>query len=222
MKTSIYFLFYILLIVQLASCQKPDNLKPRYGDVVKSQEYIDLDNKFIDDVVKEFGTREIAAKKHLNFGWNYFKKGDFNTAMRRFNQAWLLDSTLIDVNWGYGAVLGAKQQYEQAIDYLKRYQCSNPNNDRIYIDIATAYFQYASSQKQKGLIESWVLNLNKGKSCIKKSLLINDKNAHTYSQLAVAYYNENNIDSAKYYGQLAIKLDPKVLQSEFKKAVGID
>lgn len=222
MKNPIYLFFYLLLIVQLTNAQEPNNLRPRYGDIVKTQEYIDTDNKFIDAVVKQFGTREIAAKKHIEYGWNYFKKGDLNTAMKRFNQAWLLDSTLIDVNWGYGAILGAYKQYEKAIYYLKKYQRSNPNNDRIYIDMATAYFQYASAQKEKGIIESWVLNLNKGKSCIKKSLMINDKNAYAYSQLAVAYYYENKIDSARYYGQLANKLDPKVLHPEFKKAVGID
>ena len=52
--------------------------------------------------------------------------------------------------------------------------------------------------------------------------MINDKNAYAYSQLAVAYYYENNIDSARYYGQLANKLDTKVLNAEFKKAVRID
>jgi len=222
MKTSTYFVFYLLLIVQLTYAQEPNNLKPRYGDIVKSQEYIDTDNKFIDEVVKQFGTREIAAKKHVKFGWDYFRKGDLSTAMKRFNQAWLLDSTLIDVNWGFGAVLGSLKEYEEAIDYLKKYQCSYPNNDRIYIDLASAYFQYASSQEEKGLNESWELNLNKGKSCIKKSLIINDKNANAYGQLAVAYYYQNNIDSARYYGQIAIMLDPKALDLRFKKAVGID
>lgn len=142
--------------------------------------------------------------------------------MKRFNQAWLLDSTLIDVNWGYGAILGANHQYGKAISYLKRYQSSNPNNDRIYINMATAYFQYTLSEQQKGQNKSWVLNLNKCKSCIKKSLRINDKNAYAYSQLAGVYYYENKIDSAKYYGEIANKLDTKVLQPEFKKDLGID
>lgn len=221
MKRSAYLFFYLLLTVQLTNAQEPNNLKPKYGGIIKSQEYIDADNKFIDEVVEQYGTREIAAKKYIKFGWDYFRKGDLNTAMKRFNQAWLLDSTLVDVNWGYGAILGAYQQYEKAIDYFKKYQSSNPNNERIYIDMATAYFQYASSQKEKGLMESWLLNLNEAKSCIKKSLKINDKNASAYSQLAVAYYYENKIDSARYYGQLANKLDPKILHPGFKNAVGI-
>lgn len=63
MKKAIYLIFCLMLIVQLTNAQEPNNLKPRYGDIVKSQEYKDADNKFIDAVVKQFETREIAAKK---------------------------------------------------------------------------------------------------------------------------------------------------------------
>ncbi|MFC2103923.1 tetratricopeptide repeat protein [Bacteroidota bacterium] len=222
MKTAIYFTLCLLFVFNLLKAQTPDNTKPHYGNVVKSQEYIDSDNEFIDIVVKQYGSREIAAKEHIKFGWDYLKKGDKETAMKRFNQAWLLDSTLSDVNWGYGAVLGANGQFDQSIYYLKKYYDSNPQNNRILIDIATAYFQYANSLKQQGMNDAWILNIGKGKSCIKKSLLINDKNAYAYSQLAIAYYYENKIDSAKYYGLIANELDPKVLHPQFKKAVGID
>jgi len=220
--------FLLPLTIILLSCSPKEdcnekiNLLPMYGKVKKCDKQIQTDNKFFAFCDKEFKNRKEAAKIYVNLGWAYLNNGILDTAMFRFNQAWLLDSALIDVNWGFGAVLGAQQQYEQAIYYLKRYQTANPNNDRIYIDMATTYFQYASFQNQKGLNDSWISNLNIGKFCIKKSLEINDKNAYAYRQLAIAYYNENKIDSSKYYGQIANKLDPKVLHPDFKKAVGIN
>jgi tetratricopeptide (TPR) repeat protein len=219
MKTTTICIIILLLFTNCSEAQKPDNTKPHYGDIKKTQEYIDLDNEFIQDATKQFGSRKAAAKQHVSFGWDYIRKGDFSTAMKRFNQAWLLDSTLIDVDWGYGAVLGATHQYENSIYYLKKYADYNMENPRILIDLGTAYLTYANSLMEHGQNKSSELNIRKGKSCLLKYISLDDKSAFAYNQLAAAYYFENKMDSAKYYGRIAERLDPKVLSPEFKKII---
>lgn len=219
MKTVFICTFVLFLFSNCSEAQKPDNTKPHYGNVIKTQDYIDLDNEFIQNAVNQFGSRKIAAKKHINFGWEYFGKGDYSTAMKRFNQAWLLDSTLIDVNWGYGAVLGATKKYDQAIIYLKKYADSNNQNPRILLDLSTAYLNYANSLKENRQNEAFDFNIRKGKSCLLKYISLDDKYANAYSQLAAAYYFENKMDSAKYYGKIAERLDPKALSPELKKMI---
>jgi hypothetical protein len=220
MKIAIYLTLGLTFMFQLAFAQEPDNLKPRYGDVVKSKEYIDDDNLFIKEAVQMFGSRKVAAKKHAEYGWNYYYSGDLTTAMKRFNQAWLLDSTLSDVNRGFGLILGATGQYEQSIYFLKKYQAANPKSDKIYVDLAIVYFKYGFAQKDNG-VSTWSLTLKKGKSYIKKSLSINSKNAIAYNQMAIAYYYEDKKDSARYYGTMANKLDSKLIPPSIKKALGI-
>lgn len=85
MKVAIYLTFGLTFMFQLAFAQEPDNLKPRYGDVVKSKEYIEVDNLFIKEAVQMFGSRKVAAKKHAEYGWDYYYSGDLTTAMKRFN-----------------------------------------------------------------------------------------------------------------------------------------
>ena len=121
MNTRVVFGLICLISINLSFAQKPDNNEPRYGNIIKSKSDLDADNNFILEVVKKYGSRTEAARKHTEFGWDYLKQGDNVTAMKRFNQAWLLDSTLLDIYWGFGAVIGARNQYDQAIGYLKMY-----------------------------------------------------------------------------------------------------
>ena len=90
------------------------------------------------------------------------------------------------------------------------------------IDLSTSYFQYAFTLRQKKEMNLWEDNLSKGKMLLKKVISLNNKNAYAFSQLAIAYFYENKIDSSRYYGNIANRLDPKILNSEYKKTVGIE
>ena len=54
---------------------------------------------------EQFKDDKTAASDYLiKLGFNYMYKRDLKTAMYRFNQAYLLDSTNSDIYWGYGAI----------------------------------------------------------------------------------------------------------------------
>jgi len=221
-RITLFIGFIFLISTRLVIAQEPNNNLPRYGNVKKNQKYIDADNKFIDEVIKQFGSRREAAKNSVGYGWDYFQRGDITNAMKRFNQAWLLDSTLNDTYWGFGAIMGQRKQFDQSIIFLKRYYDSNPDNEKIMTDLSTSYLDYAVILKGIGLIREWADCTNEGKLLLMKTLAINNKNAKAYSLLALTYLNENKLDSSKYYGRIANKLDPKVLSPSNRKALGIE
>ncbi len=221
MKILLIFGIIGLLGIKLSIAQAPENNSPRFGNIKKSQAYIDSDNQFIAYAVKQFGTRHEAAIKTVELGWNYLQRGDDVTAMKRFNQAWLLDSTLVDTYWGFGAIMGMRNQLEQSIYFMKRYYDSNPQNERIMVDLSISYLRYAMSLKQKGSGNEWPVYTNKAKQLLKKTLALNSQNANANQQLAITYYHENKLDSSKYYALIANRLDPKVLNPKFKEAIGI-
>ena len=222
MKIILFFGIISLLVIKLSIAQEPDNNSPRFGNIKKSQAYIDSDNQFIDYAVKQSGTRQAAAKNCVELGWNYLKSGDDVTAMKRFNQAWLLDSTLVDTYWGFGAIMGMRDQLEQSINFMKRYYDSNPQNERIMVDLSIGYLRYALILKQKDSGTEWLVYTNKAKQLLKKSLALNSKNANTNQQLAITYFYENKLDSSKYYAVIANTLDPKALNPKFKQTIGIE
>jgi Tfp pilus assembly protein PilF len=68
------------------------NELPMYAGVAKTQDQLDADEKFIASAVALKGSREAASKEASLLGFDYLlKKKDPATAMKRFNQSFLLD-----------------------------------------------------------------------------------------------------------------------------------
>lgn len=128
LKNSIVTLLLAIFLSGLPSAgiagngDTPINLIPMYGypEIEKSERLKKLDDEFITSVVKNSGTRERASKAFAYYGWNNFKKGDLETAMRRFNQSWLLNRDSYLPYWGFGAILNAKDKTREAIVYFEK------------------------------------------------------------------------------------------------------
>ncbi|MCB0804128.1 MAG: tetratricopeptide repeat protein [Flavobacteriales bacterium] len=82
------------------------NLIPMYGEpyIEKNKEYIEVDNEFLKKIDKDFELRSTAANQFVLLGLDYFYQGDLQTSMKRFNQAWLLDTSNAGVFFGYWLV----------------------------------------------------------------------------------------------------------------------
>jgi tetratricopeptide (TPR) repeat protein len=83
----------------------PDEL-PMYGGLDRSANPAlkSIDDKFILDVTKEFGSREKASSLFVEQGMRFYLADDYAKAMRRFNQAWLLNPNNPDVYWGFATI----------------------------------------------------------------------------------------------------------------------
>ena len=83
------------------------NLVPRYGfgRIEKTTEEKSSDTELINQAISEVGSKDSASTYYSQVGFSYFNKGDIRTAMKRFNQAWLLDSTNALSYFGFSSVL---------------------------------------------------------------------------------------------------------------------
>src|SRR6188474_763792 len=93
-------------------------LLPRYGHLPKTTGEIKSDSDYIRQTMAlpQFKTRREASNHVIGLGFQYYYRSDFKTAMYRFNQAYLLDSTNTDIFWGYGAIYMAFGRYDLAKD----------------------------------------------------------------------------------------------------------
>ncbi len=132
--------FALLLALCASPCfaqpAKPDNTLPMYGGVPRSQCYQEADRKLIEDMTKQSGSREQAAEKAIQLGWRYFYRGDRDTAMKRFNQAWLLSPENPDVFWGFGAVMGSRGKFDESIKLFEHSRALAPKTPRMLVDFA--------------------------------------------------------------------------------------
>jgi tetratricopeptide (TPR) repeat protein len=93
------------LLVSSSLVQAQDmNLLPKYGSQPKNDALKASDAIFISGMDEEYhGDRAKASMDMAMRGWQYLAAGDFDTAMRRFNLAWLLNNSNGTALWGMGA-----------------------------------------------------------------------------------------------------------------------
>lgn len=126
----------------------PLNTLPRYGGASKSKALRKLDQQFISQSLKQYQqNRRAASESSVSEGWSYFYASDLTTSIKRFNQAWLLDSTNANVYYGFSACLTEQGDPAAAHRYFQlaqRYDVQNQGASKYY-ERLTLYYQ---SRKQ--------------------------------------------------------------------------
>jgi tetratricopeptide (TPR) repeat protein len=187
-------------------------LLPKYGNILKTDKQKKADNELINTIVKEQGTKRKGSEAMINRGFDYLYRGDTKTAMYRFNQAWLLDSTNVDVYWGFGAVYHSLQQYALAMAQYDDGLRLDPNNSKIITDKATIYL--IDFQKNN--------DTNKLKDAIRlfeQSYALDSKNQNTLFKLSVSHFLNNDCKKARRYYNECITLDGRPVTQEYTKAL---
>ena len=131
-------IFFILLItlgsifsdIAAYAEDRPLNELPMYGGQHDPQVAPDL--KTSQDVGK--------------LGWDYYYKGDLDTAIKRFNQAWMFNRKNVDALWGFGLIMGNRSNEErpeyhlrEALRFLEMAIALQPDNPNILVDLAYNY-----------------------------------------------------------------------------------
>ena len=149
-----YNFWIILVVIGLSSClnaQQPDNKKPMYGEVPKSERYKKMDAEFIAECLEYFGTVDSAVQAHIAFGWEYFCYNDLETSMKRFNQAWLLDAGCPDVYFAFAALMEAQGNTKETERFDKIGHEKDVKKERAKI----CYEQIAFCKEQWKRKEQW-------------------------------------------------------------------
>ena len=78
------------------------------------------DKVFVAVIVARYGGRREGSRAIAADAWRLLRGNDAANAMRLFNEAWIVDPHYYDVYWGFGAILLAQGQVEDAIVVLER------------------------------------------------------------------------------------------------------
>jgi Tfp pilus assembly protein PilF len=208
-------IFLLIILSQLSckaqtDCPEGINVLPMYGEVKKCEQQIETDNEFILESEKQFKDRKEASEYYVSKGWEYFYKEDNDTAMKRFNQAWLLDKTNPQVYWGFGNLLGRKNEFDKSVKYLRKSIELDPNNSKVYECIATSYGQLFFKTKDIKYLNLTIENL-------KKAIKIEPKSGRAYGQLANYYAYLMQKDSLLKYIKKTDKIDPKFIDPKVRE-----
>src|SRR6187551_610372 len=127
------------LAFQGAHAQKDPTLVPKYGAVPKTDAQKTADRQFLAAMDKQFkGDRKKAAQETATRGWESLRQRNAQEAMRRFNQAWLLDKSNGLALWGMAAVQGGSGKGAEALNLLKEAEKSLGDDLDFAVDHARA------------------------------------------------------------------------------------
>lgn len=184
------------------------NLLPMYGGVEKGRSLRKADAEFLAFCDKKFPSRKEAAAHHAAKGWEYFYANDFKTAIKRYNQAWLLDSTNASAYWGFGVIEGRQEHITEALRYFQLSLRYAPANRRLLIDISQALIS-------RYLVTWYQPDLDMAMQRLQEYLTdTSDAKGTTdvYMRLAAAYYFKHDYANAWKYIDQTRAADASALQ----------
>lgn len=106
---------FFTTVIQAAFAQD-NNLQPKYGLQAKNEAQRSAETRFLSSIDEHFsGNRKMAAEHISSRGWQLLGQGNTADAMRRFNQAWLLDNENGSALWGMATVQANTGQFNEAL-----------------------------------------------------------------------------------------------------------
>ncbi|RYZ19913.1 MAG: tetratricopeptide repeat protein, partial [Sphingobacteriales bacterium] len=193
---AIALLLCLVSLALSADAQKPDNLRPMYGNVVKTPEYKKIDDKFRDASLAQFGSSDSAVKVYIDAAWRYFYNKDVVTAMKRFNQVWLLDEDCPDAYFGFGALTEIQGKKAEADGYYN----TALKKDKATTRAAICYHRIADCAEQVGNIPVTI-------DALVKLARLRPDFAYPYKKLGYLYMQRKQPENALAAYNTAITLD---------------
>lgn len=103
----------------------PINEQPYFGFAKKTDAQKEADATFVETITVRGGrSREQGGKEVAAAGWQFiFQRGDWATAAKRFNQAWLLDPSRSDIAHGFAIITAERfNNLDYALDLFNTAQ----------------------------------------------------------------------------------------------------
>lgn len=181
---------------------------PMFGNKTKTEEQQRKDEKFLSSCDKSFTNRQEASSFFMERGWEYYNEGQVDTAMYRFNLAWLLNPNNKDTYWAFGLISSAKGSNQEAIGLYERALALEPKNSLLLADIASSYLDlYLQKPKKK--------NLKKAGNYLTDALAADPENAYALYKYSVTRYHNKKYAEAWEYLHKSRALDMRLIDYTF-------
>ena len=196
-------------IIALVGCangprQRSINEIPEYGNQPKSPELLKADQEFL---ALTKGKEKESFEHMIKVGWSFYHRGDIGTAIMRFNQAWLIDSTRYESYWGFAVAEGrlnnletSKHYYEKALNHNGDTKILNPEYAIILREIAKKENNSEKLNEADNLFKSEIEAGNEKAACIYAYQLFREKKNEEVCQIMASSCKDDKDNLKKKAG----------------------
>ena len=152
-------LVYVLLTAALIlsanlACADDRNLLPKYGGLPETDWQKAANTSFISGMEEDYhGDLKKASMDMAMRGWQYLAAGDLDDAMRRFNQAWLLNKKNGTALWGMAAIQASSGKYDDSLKLFAEAERFVGSEINFSVDYARTVGMAGVERKDDGLIK---------------------------------------------------------------------
>ncbi len=188
MRTALLLLALIVAPLHASAAEVP-----MWEGIKKNSAMIAADKEFVAAIEKQYG-RKKGAQASLQSGWQFVKSNP-DMAIRRFNQAWLLDPSNPNIYWGFAIATHQQGKPLSAVDrYFKRAEKGFAGNRKAIADLHADHGQVYGERGRPADAKKYFL----------KALQANPKNKHALQGMVAASTQLGDSATArKYRGLLA-------------------
>jgi tetratricopeptide (TPR) repeat protein len=213
--------FFLLVVQTLRAETDATDTLPMYGQpkIARPENLKKADEAFIRDSTLRFGNRQAGSNTLAAQGWAAVRARDNDLAMRRFNQAWLLNPKNYNAFWGFGAVLSQKGKLAEALEQLEtaRLLIEEPTQRvALLCDLGTVHSAYAArlpADRQLERAQHFVL----ANSRFTESLENDPNFAASWREWAMSLYDQERYSEAWIRVKKARELQAEPFPPEFLK-----
>jgi tetratricopeptide (TPR) repeat protein len=145
----------VLLLSALVAGADDRNLLPKYGSLPKEEWQKEADAVFIAGINQDYhGDRKKAAADFAARGWQFLYAGDPDDAMRRFNQAWLLNSNNGTALWGMAAIEADRGMFDESLQLFAEAEKLVGNDINFSVDYARTVGVAGAERHDDALLKS--------------------------------------------------------------------
>lgn len=215
------------IILVLAGCSstpsgpRVDNL-PMYGQpaLVRPEFLKKADSDFVANAVLAFGgDRKLASSAWAQQADRFLDQGNLDYAMRRYNQAWLLDEANYEAYWGFGRVAVETDKFDEGIRFMQKaielcrddYQLAG-----IFSDLGVAHSYKADSQRQAS---ERSLTFSEANKAFTESVRLSSKNGNAWRRWSMSLVMEGKYVEAADKLSRAKQLGARSLPPEMLKKI---
>lgn len=167
---------------------------PMWEGVLKSPQQLAADKQLIEAMKKATaGNLDVAAKAAVVRAWQAIGRGDPETAIKRLNQAWLLNPDRGDIYWAYGVATAIRGDSIDAVDRHFR------QAERIIGQEARLYADWGRVFEQRGFAE-------KALPHFKEAIQIDPKNPEPHIGMIRAAMKLGDRETARKHERILLQL----------------
>ncbi len=168
---------------------RPARLQPLFGGLSPAQATQIIGEAQLKAIAASFASTAEASTFFTNKGYEYLRENQPDTAVYRFNLAWLLNPQNAEAYRGLGIVASAQPTPDAAIALLNKGLALAPTSSAMMSDLGTSYLlRYGQTKKKK--------DLTTGLELLQRATAADPANAVAWQQLARGLYYQEKYPEA--------------------------